>query len=185
MITKTLGRRYAKALLALALERSEPLQELLRELEDFESSLTTDHRLVHLLSNPNVPMGDRFTILDKVLKLCESRPLIINFMHLLLRRGRLLCFGDVVKDFRRLVDDQAGLIRATVTTASDINEEELEKIRTLLQHRFGKKILITVSVDPELIGGLVIRVGSLSFDGSIRSQLKEIQSQLLEEVTFS
>ena len=82
-------------------------------------------------------------------------------------------------------DAQAGIVRASVTSPAPLAEAVVELIRSRLATRFGKKIILSLAVDPELIGGLVVRVGSLAFDGSLRSQLKAMQSQLLEGVPLS
>ena len=72
-----------------------------------------------------------------------------------------------------------------MTSAAPLAEEETTRLRAILGARFGKTVILTSAIDPGLIGGLVVRIGSLSFDGSIRSQLSAIHRQLLEEVTFS
>ncbi len=185
MISRTMGRRYSKALMALALDQHEPLGELRRELEDFTGALVADPRLMHFLTNPNVLLGERTKALEQILAHVETRPLITNLSRLLLSKGRLAFLPDIAQEFQQLVDVQEGVLRASVVSAHRLSEEDAEKIRSILQDRFGKKIVLSSSVDSELIGGLIIKVGSLSFDGSIRSQLRDIQSQLLEEVPFS
>ena len=183
MISRTMGRRYSKALMALALEKKEPLSELHRELDDFSGALSSDTRLMHLLTSPNVLLADRIQMLDKVLSHVEVRPLVTQLCRLLIRKGRLVFLPDIAEEFQKLVDIQEGVVRASVVSASELSTQETEDLRRILHNRFAKKIVLTVSVDPDLIGGIVIRVGSLCFDGSIRSQLKDIQNQLLEEVS--
>ena len=185
MISRTIGRRYSKALMALAIERKEPLGELRRELEEFSGALVEDPRLMSFLTDPNVLLDDRTRGLEKILEAVETRPLVNHLCRLLLRKGRLVFLPDIVREYQQLVDLQEGVLRASVITAAELSPGDSEEIRTLLGKRFGKKIVLSVSIDPELIGGLIIKVGSLSFDGSIRSQLKDIQSQLLDEVPFS
>ena len=185
MIARTIGRRYSKALMALALEKSEPLGELQREIDEFSGALSAEPKLMSFLTDPNVLLDDRTRALDKILAAVETRPLITYLARLLLQKGRLVFLPDIVREFQQLVDTHEGVVRASVVSAKELTSEETETIRNLLQARFGKKIVLSVSIDPELIGGLVIKVGSLSFDGSIRSQLKDIQSQLLDEVPFS
>jgi F-type H+-transporting ATPase subunit delta len=177
-----MGRRYSKALMALALEKSEPLVELHRELEDFSCALAADEKLMHLLTNPNVLLKDRITILDKVLDVVECRPLVTQLCRLLIRKGRLTFLCDIAEEFQKLVDVQEGVVRASVESARQLTPDETETIKNILHSRFNKRVVLTAHVDPDLIGGVVIRVGSQCFDGSIRSQLKDIQNQLLEEV---
>ena len=180
-----MGRRYSKALMALALEGREPLGELQRELQEFADALVADERLLHFLTNPNVALGERTKALEKILARLAARPIVTNLSQLLFRKGRLGFLPDIAREFQHLVDHQEGVVRASVVSAVALSDEEAGKVGAILGERFGKKILLSTSVDPDLIGGLIIKVGSLSFDGSIRSQLKDIQSQLLEEVPFS
>ena len=177
-----MGRRYSKALMALALEKSEPLTELHRELDDFSTALMSDRKLMHLLTYPNILLADRMAMLDKILSFVECRPLVTQLCRLLIRKGRLEFLPDIVEEFQKLVDIQEGVVRASVDSARALTAEETDTVTRILHDRFHKQVVLTTSVDPDLIGGIVIRVGSQCFDGSIRSQLKDIQNQLLEEV---
>lgn len=182
MISRTMGRRYSKALMALALDKGEPLVELHRELHDFSCAVKADERLMHVLTNPNILLSDRTAMLDKVLDVVDSRPLVTQLCRLLIRKGRLEFLCDIAEEFQKLVDIQEGVIRASVESARELTTNETDTITKILHDRFEKRVVLTTSVDPALIGGVVIRVGSQCLDGSIRSQLKDIQNQLLEEV---
>ena len=182
MISRTMGRRYSKALLALALEKNEVLVELCRELREFSEALATGPGLMHFLTDPNVLLSERSIALDKILDSIDTRPLVDNLARLLVRKNRIEFLPDIAREFQELVDIQEGVVRAAVTSATELSSGEKDSLRALLGSHFGKKVELTVAVDTDLIGGLIIKVGSLSFDGSIRSQLKDIQSQLLDEV---
>jgi len=185
MISRTVSRRYAKALMAVAVERRAAPEAVLADLENAAVFLDEQPRIIELFMNPKLPLSDRLGTLERFLAASHLAPLNQDFLRLLLRKQRIDILGDVVEEFRGLADAQAGTIRATVTSASPLAETVVELIRTRLAARFGKKVILSLAVDPELIGGLVIRVGSLAFDGSIRSQLKAMQSQLLEGVPLS
>lgn len=185
MISSTLGRRYSKALISLALEKSASLEEVYEELELFRAALTGDPRILQAMSNPNFLLTERQKLLDKMLDKSEVRPLVRNFIQLLLRRGRIDFFSDIVLEFRQKADQHAGVVRASVTAAGKLSPEDSKNITALLEKRFGKKVILYEKTNPDLIGGLIIKSGSVSFDGSIRSQLKDIQNQLLEGVSSS
>lgn len=185
MISSTLGRRYSKALMSLALEKDVSLEEIYEELELFRAALDGDPRILQAMSNPNVLLAERQKLLDKMLDKSEVRPLVRNFIQLLLRRGRIDFFGDIVREFRKKADQHAGVVRASVTAAGKLSPEDSKSIAAILEKRFNKKVVLYEKTNPALIGGLIIKSGSLSFDGSIRSQLKDIQTQLLEEVSSS
>jgi F-type H+-transporting ATPase subunit delta len=185
MISRTVSRRYAKSLMAVAVERRAAPEEILADLENAAVFLAEQPRILELFMNPILPMTDRLGALERFLTASHLQPLNQNFLRLLLRKQRIDILGGVVEEFRALADAQAGVIRAGVTSATPLSDAVVELIRSRLAARFGKQVILSLAVEPELIGGLVIRVGSLSFDGSIRSQLKAIQSQLLEGVPLS
>jgi F-type H+-transporting ATPase subunit delta len=168
--------------MALALEKGEPLVELHRELEDFSCALAADEKIMHILTYPNILLTDRIAMLDKVLAVVECRPLVTQLCRLLIRKNRLEFLCDIAEEFQKLVDAHEGVVRASVESARELTAGETDTIRNILHDRFKKQVVLTTNVDSALIGGIVVRVGSQSFDGSIRSQLKDIQNQLLEEV---
>ena len=185
MISRTVSRRYAKALMAVTLERGASLDQTLADLENAAVFLAEQPRVLELFTNPMSPMSERQRAHERFLAASKLQPLIQNFLRLLLRKGRIGILGGVVEEFRALADDQAGVIRASVVSAEALADAMVEGIRSRLAARFGRKVILSLAVDPDLIGGLVVRVGSLTFDGSLRSQLKAIQSQLLEGVSLS
>jgi F-type H+-transporting ATPase subunit delta len=185
MITRSVSRRYAKALMAVVLERGASPAEMLENLENAAIFLAEQPRILELFTNPMIPMGERQRALERFLAASHLQPLNQNFLRLLLRKRRIEILGEVVEELRALVDTQAGIVRASVTAAAPLAEAMVALIRARLEARFGKKVVISLAVDPELIGGLVVQAGSLTFDGSIRSQLRAMQSQLLEGVSLS
>ena len=185
MITQTVSRRYAKSLMAVAVERGASLEEILTDLDNAAVFLAEQPRILEMFKNPKLLMADRLGALERFLAASRLLPLNQNFLRLLLRKQRMDILGGIVEEFRTLADAQAGIIRAAVTSAAPLTDAVVELSRSRLAARFGKQVLLSLAVDPELIGGLVVRVGSLSFDGSIRSQFKAMQSQLLEGVPLS
>ena len=185
MISRTVSRRYAKSLMAVAVERGSAAEEILRDLENAAVFLAEQPRIIELFKNPKLPMADRLASLERFLAASHLLPLNQNFLRLLLRKQRMDILGGIVEEFRALADAQAGIIRAEVSSAAPLTDAVVELIRSRLAARFGKKVILSLAVEPELIGGLVVRVGSLLFDGSIRSQFKAMESQLLEGVPLS
>jgi F-type H+-transporting ATPase subunit delta len=185
MIARTIGRRYAKALMAVITDRGEKPEELLVELEAVAAALAGEPRFGELMANPKVLLSERLAALGRFLDSLRPRPLARHFFEMLLKKGRLAALPEIVAEYRTLADERAGVIRAAVTSAAPLAGEEAERLRAILGARFNKTVILTSAIDPGLIGGLVVRIGSLSFDGSIRSQLAAIHRQLLEEVTFS
>ena len=185
MIARTIGRRYAKALMAVTTDRHEAPEDLLAELEAVAGALAAEPRFGELMANPKLLLSARLASLGRFLDGLQPRPLARHFFEMLMKKDRLGALPEIVDEFRILADERAGVIRAAVTSAAPLAADDTERLRAILGARFGKTVVLTSAVDPALIGGLVVRIGSLSFDGSIRSQLAAIHRQLLEEVTFS
>jgi F-type H+-transporting ATPase subunit delta len=185
MIARTIGRRYAKALMAVTADRREKPEDLLAELEAVAGSLAAEPRFGALMANPKVLLAERQASLGRFLDALKPRPLARHFFGMLLSKGRLGALPEIVDEYRTLADEKAGVLRAAVISAVALTAADTERLRAILGARFGKSVVLTSTVDPGVIGGLVVRIGSLSFDGSIRSQLAAIHRQLLEEVTFS
>ncbi len=185
MISRTIGRRYAKALMAVTVARRENPEDLLAELEAVAGALAGEPRFGELMANPKVLLSERIAALGRFLDALRPRPLARHFFKMLLKKERLGALPEIVDEYRILADERAGLLRASVTSAAPLAADDTERLRAILGARFSKTVVLTSAVDPGLIGGLVVRIGSLSFDGSIRTQLAAIHRQLLEEVTFS
>lgn len=185
MIARTVGRRYAKALMATAEARDAAPETLLAEIEAVARVFAAEPRAVALLENPKLLAADRARILDRVLDATAPGPLVRHFLHTVLAKSRLGELDAIVAEFRTLADARAGVIRASVASTVPLPEAEAAALRDLLGRRFGKQVVLSASVDPALIGGIVVRIGSLSFDGSVRAQLAAISRKLLHEVTVA
>jgi len=185
MISRTIGRRYAKALMAVATGRGASPEELLDDVETVAAALAAEARAAALLENPKLLPADRVRILDLLLDAAGTGPLARHFLHTVLAKGRLGALAEIVAEFRTLADAKAGVLRAGVASATPLPDAEAAALRELLGRRFGKQVVLSTAVDPELIAGIVVRIGSLSFDGSVRAQLAAIHRQLLHEVTVA
>ena len=146
MIARTIGRRYAKALMAVTTDRRENPEELLAELEAAASALAGEPRFGELMANPKVLLSERLAALGRFLDGLQPRPLARHFFQMLLKKGRLGALPEIVDEYRTLADERAGLIRATVTSAAALAGEETERLRAILGARFGKTVVLTSAV---------------------------------------
>lgn len=185
MILRTIGRRYAKALMSTAEARGAAPEALLGEIELVARVFASEPRAVALLENPKLGAAERTRILERVLDATGAGPLVRTFLATVLARARLGALDAIVAEFRTLADARAGVLRATVASAQPLPEADAASLRELLGRRFGKQVVLSATVDPALIGGLVVRIGSLSFDGSVRAQLAAVSRKLLHEVTVA
>ena len=108
-------------------------------------------------------------------------PLVANFCSYLIDQRRTRDLAVIRDEFVRLAEEAAGRVRGELVTAAPLDAAALDRVRGALKRRVGREIELSVRVDPELVGGLVARVGDLVFDGSLRSQLAQLRAQLTGE----
>jgi F-type H+-transporting ATPase subunit delta len=102
-----------------------------------------------------------------------------NFALLLLDRERIPQLPDIARELRLMVDEKAGRVRATVTSARALPAEQVAQIQATLEKATGKKVLLDKAEDPSLLGGVVAKLGDTVYDGSVRSQLERMREQIL------
>lgn len=181
MMPGSLARRYARALIGLA--QSGPQRDKLAKDFDAFAALcrTPDGDGVPVLSviaSERFPSADRKRLLDAFLKRIGADPLLGKFLQYVLERGRMEGVSEIARAYRRLADEAAGRIDAHITSAAPLAPEALAKIKQALERATGKQVIATTAVDPELIGGVVAKVGSTVVDGSVRAALAQLKTSL-------
>jgi F-type H+-transporting ATPase subunit delta len=172
-----LAKRYAKALLAIGIEDGRP-RELGRELDEFSRSLTAAGDDARALTSPMHPREARGRALEAVLTAAGLTPRADDFLRLLHDRGRLDRLPAMVAAYRALLDEDEGLVRGSLTSASPLSEGEAAAVKAALSTFIGRKVELTVVEDQSVIGGLVARLGDLVVDASLRSQLERLGREL-------
>jgi F-type H+-transporting ATPase subunit delta len=171
---KIYARRYARAVFEIALERKEldRWQSDLRKI----AALGQDAAFIALMENPKFGFEKKKALLSRLLG--DVNPLALNLVYLLATRGSLNMVGDIADEYQRLLDGYRGIEHAEVVTAVPLGDEDRKRLEEHLGVVVGKKVVLTASVDPSLIGGMVARVGGKLLDGSIRSRLMALKSEL-------
>ena len=177
MSVQTVARRYASALADVVLERGEA-REVQDELNVWEQTLQANADLREVFANPTVALEKKRTVLNKLIDLSKPRATTGNFLKVLLQNQRLTELGEINRKFAYILDERAGMIAATVTTARSVPNDAQQKLHDKLAALTGKKVRIDFATDPEIIGGLVTRIGSTIYDGSVRSQLQQIKETM-------
>lgn len=176
MLEGSIARRYAKALLELA--RDEGLVDRIGEdLTRFTRH--TEGEFAGVMSNPVFTHTERRASLDRIIPGLALHGLTVNFLRLLLDKDRFGALLDILREYRALADTEAGRVRATVTTASELSPRMRDQVAEALAVSTGKKVVLETKVDPSLLGGMVARVGSRVFDASLRSRLERLQIELV------
>ncbi len=177
MIWGSLARRYARALMAIGGEEG-TADALARELERFGKLLEQDRMLREVLIGPTVSRPQRDAVLRQVVQAMQLSATMTRFLRLLDDRRRLEYLPRILLSFREMLDEAQGRVRATVTTAAALSTGAEAEIKATLSKLTGKEVVMTVEVNPELIGGVVTRVSGLLLDGSIKTQLRQIRQEL-------
>jgi F-type H+-transporting ATPase subunit delta len=174
----SIARRYAKALFGLGVDQG-TYERLGQELADLARAYEGSSDLRLALDNPVIKPSEKQRVLGVILpRIAPSAP-VQRFAELLLARGRITLLGPIARAYRELADGRAGQLRATVTAAAPLSASDLDRVRRALEKRTGRTMIMETAVDPDLIGGIVARVGDLVLDGSVRTQLDEMRRRLL------
>jgi F-type H+-transporting ATPase subunit delta len=168
------ARRHARAAFQIALERNE-LDIWKGDLERLTQAVK-DPLLFAFLENPKVHFESKAKVLRQ--GLAGVNPMVINLALLLVSRGRLNIINDVAQDFERMVDEKKGIAHADVTTAVSLSSDDENKLARRLGDIIGSKVVVSTDVAPEIIGGLVIKVGDKLIDGSTKSQFTALKKSM-------
>jgi F-type H+-transporting ATPase subunit delta len=172
-----IARRYAKALLLIGKEddKAETYRE---ELDRFSGLMAGEKELEQAITNPLYDTTGRKKVLQAVIDKMNFSVVMKSFLVLLFDKGRIGTLSHVNEFYQRLVDELNGVARASLISATELASETVEKIRTTLSQKTGQNIILKVEQDPELIGGIVTRIGDLVLDGSIKTQLLNMRESL-------
>jgi F-type H+-transporting ATPase subunit delta len=172
----TSARRYAEAAFELARQDDslERWQDDLRLVAD----VAADPALAGVLDNPAVPFPSRREVLEKLLGNRVSRQ-ALNLTLLLAKRGRISALPAVVAEYKRLVDRERGVVVATVTSAIPLEPAELEAIGARIREMTQAQVELDVRDDPELIGGITVRIGDRLIDASVRGRLERLRDRIV------
>jgi len=177
MSVQTVARRYASALVDVVLQRGEA-REVQGELLAWEKMFQASPMLQEVFRNPTIALDKKRGVLNKLIERAKPRPTTANFLKVLLQNQRITDLGEINKKFAELLDVRAGMVAAIVTTARSVPENAQQKLQAKLLSLTGKKVRINFTTDPELIGGLVTRIGSTVYDGSVRNHLQLIKEKM-------
>ena len=179
MSLTTLANRYARALVDVTTERNET-SEVKTELEQFASLLREHAELSEAFSSPVIAQKKKRAVLEDILAITKPRGTTANFLKLLLDNYRMHNLDIMLAAVGRELDRRAGVVLADVTFARQPDAAESDQLKKRLQEATGKDVRMKVKTDPNIIGGVVVRVGSRIYDASIRTQLAELKQQLAQ-----
>ena len=172
-ITASLAGRYASALFDLALEKN-MVSAIEGDLDALGQAIRESTDLAALIRNPQVTRDAAAKAMAGVAALLGSGELTKNFLGVLAGNRRLAALPDVIRAFAAIAAAHRGEVTAEVTTAHALDDSQLTALAAKLKAREGRNIKLKTTVDPEILGGLVVRIGSTMIDSSIRTHLNSL-----------
>lgn len=177
MSLQTVARRYASALADVVIERKEE-REVQQEIDQWASMIEANPELKEVFANPTVVYDDKKKVLEALIARTRVRPTTASFLRVLLRNQRLAQLKDVAERFGQVLDERGGVVSANVTTATPLPENMKNTVREALSAATGRTVRVSFSTDETIIGGLVARIGSTIYDGSVQSRLDRLSEEL-------
>lgn len=171
--------RYANALFELALETN-AIEAVKTELDRFDAIVADNADLTRLVRSPVFSAEEQLQALSAVLERMGIRGLAANFLKLAASNRRLFAVRDMIKAFRALVAQHKGEATAAVTVAEPLKDAHVDALRAALKAVSGKDVDLDVKVDPSILGGLVVKLGSRMVDSSLRTKLNAIKHAMKE-----
>jgi F-type H+-transporting ATPase subunit delta len=174
-----LGDVYAKAFLGFAKE-SNKLDDLVAELGEVVGVFNELPKFRLAMESPRIDAADKAAMLDKAFSgKCGKETL--NFLKLVATRGRFECLNSIHRSAVEAHDEMAGRVKATLTTASEVADAVRDNVAQKISGILGKEVSLSCVVDPDIIGGMVVRVGDTVYDGSVVNQLQQVRTNAVQK----
>ena len=173
------ARRYARAFFALGKKKS--LAELERfgaDLASLRSAVEASPELLQLYKNPLFSVEDKIGVTMSILDVWGATEYTRNFCRLLAERERLVALPDIASVFGELLDVEKGIIRGELVTAVELDENKRKTVLNELNRQVKQSLELSYSVDPQILGGVLLRVGDQVLDASLRAQLSILKENI-------
>lgn len=151
------------------------------ELVGWELMIESNSQLRDVFANPTIPYDQKRKVLQELITQTKVNPLTGNFLEILLKNQRLTALKEINVRFADVLDTRAGVVAAHVTSARPVGDDARKALAEKLSRISGQKVRLSFTTDDSLIGGMVTRVGSTVYDGSIKSQLNRMEKFLAGE----
>lgn len=168
---------YARSILDLANEQQQA-DAVGQEMRDLGQLFEQTEGFAELLANPGVAESERRTLLDRAFR-GRLSPLVMNLLGVMQDKGRLPMVRHVARVYQELLDAQQGNVEVEVTVAQSLSEQQQRDLRQRIGETLGKNIVMHETVDPQIIGGLVLRVRDRLIDASVRTQIDSMREKIL------
>ncbi|HST53338.1 MAG TPA: ATP synthase F1 subunit delta [Pyrinomonadaceae bacterium] len=180
MSLQAIARRYAVALADVVTAHGES-QKVREELSAWAEMMRENPQLHDIFRHPTIPYEQKRGVLGELVSRSRVSPTTENFLQVLLQNQRLADLVEINQQFENELDRRAGVVNAHVTTARPLPPQAQEALRARLSKMTGNMVRLQFEVDDALIGGVVTRIGSTLYDGSVRSRLQQMKQRMIGE----
>ena len=178
MSVETIARRYGTALADVVLKTGET-QGVTSELKAWEEMLASSEDLRSALANPSIAHLDKEKVLESLIARSNPSKTTSNFLRVLLRNSRLTELREINEKFASVLEERSGHVAAEVTSARELSADQKGELKANLEKLTGKQVRLNFDIDQNIIGGVVTRVGSTVYDGSVKTQLENLREELI------
>lgn len=178
MSAETIARRYATAL-ADVVEKNGDARTVQAELKTWEQIMTANAELLEVFGNPAIAHNSKEKVLENLIEKVKPSKTSANFLRVLLRNNRLTEIAQISERLVNVLEERSGVVSAKVTSARSLSDEEKSELRTNLEKLAGKPVSMSFETNEGIIGGVVARIGSTVYDGSVKTQLENLKEQLV------
>ena len=176
-----LGEVYAKALFGVG-EKSGSTKDLISELKSINKAVADLPKMRDALTAPQISTEEKTALVEKAFS-GKSSPAMMNFLKVVVQKDRFDCLPAVAVAAQEMHDQMSGKIQATLVTAEKVDKETRKDIAKTLSEKLGKEVELNTSVDPAIIGGVVVRVGDTVYDSSVAGQLEQVRAKALKKAS--
>ncbi len=178
MSVETVARRYATALADVVTKTNETTS-VQNELQIWEQLISGNENLQTVLSNPAISQIDKENVLNNLIEKTRPTKTTANFLRVLLRNNRLTEIREINEKLTSVLEERSGAVSAKITSARSLSDAEQSDLQANLSKLTGRAVSINFDTDETLIGGVVTRIGSTVYDGSVKTQLAELKQQMI------
>jgi F-type H+-transporting ATPase subunit delta len=174
-----LSLRYAHAFASVAASSHLDTAAAQQQLRDFSGTLAGSRELREVLMDPSIPNEQKLKVLDAIAGRIGMFPQVRNFLAVIMEHQRLAELDEILTEYHAIADEQSNLTEADITSARPLNDQDRAELEARVAKLAGGRVRATYYQDANLLGGVVVRIGSTVYDGSIRAQLQQLKQKLV------
>jgi F-type H+-transporting ATPase subunit delta len=168
------SKRYAKAIFELASE-DKKLDKISKDLMSLDKAINENDRLSRLITSPTFSSNEQIQVMGSLLDKQEAAKIVKNFVNVLIDNGRINILQSIIQAFNLLIIKNSGEIIADVISAQDLSQEQLSAVKSSLRKLTDKEIKLNTKLDPEIMGGMIVKIGSQMIDTSVSTKLNNLK----------